>query len=82
LGLPGAPDNRYYRKALSTEILRNAFADGPLRAYLMHGVWDSVWDHENSHLDPRFNMAAGPVGAGVEIGPLEPFYLTRILTTA
>lgn len=27
-------------------------------------------------------FAAGPVGAGVEIGPLEPFYLTRILTTA
>lgn len=81
VGLPGAPDNRNYRKALSTEILRNAFADGPLRAYLMHGVWDSVWDHENSHLDPRFSMAAGPVGAGVEIGPLEPFYLTRLLTT-
>jgi hypothetical protein len=82
LGLPGAPDNRNYRKALSTEIMRNAFADGPLRAYLMHGVWDSVWDHENSHLDPRFNMAAGPVGAGVEVGPVEPFYLTRLLTTA
>jgi hypothetical protein len=80
--LPGAPDNRYYRKALSTEILRNATPDGGLRAYLMHGVWDSVWDHENSHLDARFNRAAGPVGAGVEIGPLEPFYLTRLLTTA
>lgn len=82
VGLPGAPDNSHYRKALSTEILRNAFPDGPLRAYLMHGVWDSVWDHENSHLDPRFNRAAGPVGAGVEIGPLEPFYLTRLLRTA
>ena len=82
IGLPGAPDNRYYRKALSTEILRNATPDGGLRAYLMHGVWDSVWDHENSHLDARFNRAAGPVGAGVEIGPLEPFYLTRLLTTA
>lgn len=82
IGLPGARDNRHYRKALSTEILRNAHADGGLRAYIMHGVWESVWDHENSHLDPRFLQAAGPVGAGVEIGPVEPFYLTRRLVMA
>jgi hypothetical protein len=82
LGLPGAKDNRFYRKALSTEILRNAFPDGALRAYLMHGVWDSVWDHENSHLDARFLAAAAPVGAAVEVGPVEPFYLTRMLVTA
>jgi hypothetical protein len=79
IGQPGSNSNRLYRKALSTEILRNAFPDGGLRAYLMHGVWESVWDHENSHLDPRFQTAAGPVGAGVEIGPVEPFYLTRLL---
>ncbi len=82
IGQPGAKDNRLYRKALSTEILRNAFPDGGLRAYLFHGVWESVWDHENSHLDTRLQAAAGPVGAGVEIGPVEPFYLTRLLITA
>jgi hypothetical protein len=82
IGQPGSKSNRLYRKALSTEILRNAFPDGDLRAYLMHGVWESVWDHENSHLDARFQAAAGPVGAGVEIGPVEPFYLTRLSTKA
>ncbi|MHB1565757.1 MAG: hypothetical protein ACYCXG_03410 [Acidiferrobacter sp.] len=82
VGLPGARDNRDYRKALTTEILRNAAADGELRAYIMHGVWESVWDHENSHLDPRFLAAAAPVGAGIEIGPVEPFYLTRALVTS
>jgi len=82
IGQPGSRNNRLYRKALSTEILRNAFPDGELRAYLMHGVWESVWDHENSHLDARFQAAAGPVGAGVEIGPVEPFYLTRLLAKA
>jgi hypothetical protein len=78
IGQPGAADNRYYRKAVSTEILRNAFPDGDLRAYLMHGVWQSVWDHENSHLDSRFQQAAAPVGAMVVGGPVEPFYQTRI----
>jgi hypothetical protein len=82
IGQPGSKSNQLYRKALSTEILRNAFPDGELRAYLMHGVWESVWDHENSHLDARFQAAAGPVGAGVEIGPVEPFYLTRLLIKA
>ena len=79
VGEPGAKDNRSYRKALSTEILRNARADGDLRAYIMHGVWESYWDHENSHLDPRFVAAAGPVGAAVQVGPVEPFYLTNLL---
>lgn len=79
IGLPGASDNRLYRKALSTEILRNVNADGELRAYLLHGVWESVWDHENSHLDPRFQAAAAPVGAAVVVGPVEPFYVTRVL---
>lgn len=82
IGQSGSKSNRLYRKALSTEILRNAFPDGELRAYLMHGVWESVWDHENSHIDARFQAAAGPVGAGVEIGPVEPFYLTRLLIKA
>ncbi|MBS4726881.1 hypothetical protein MSM1_00340 [Mycobacterium sp. SM1] len=82
IGQPGSKANRLYRKALSTEILRNATPDGELRAYLMHGVWESVWDHENSHLDTRLQEAFGPVGAGVVIGPIEPFYLTRFLAEA
>lgn len=82
IGKPGSRDNRDYRKAVSTEILRNAHPDGELRAYLMHGVWESVWDHENSHIDPRFLAAAGPVGAEVVLGPVEPFYLTRRLVCA
>jgi hypothetical protein len=82
VGESGARDNRLYRKAVSTEILCNAFPDGDLRAYLMHGVWESVWDHENSHLDPRFQQAAGPVGAAVAIGPVEPFYTTRLSIAA
>lgn len=65
-----------YRKAVTTEILQNAFPDGDLRAYLMHGVWESVADHENSHIDVRFQQAAGPVGAYVVVGPVEPFYDT------
>jgi len=77
LGLAGSKQNTFYRKAVSTEVMRNAFADGSLRAYLFHGVWESVWDHENSHLDPRFKAAAGPVGSAVVIGPVEPFYLAR-----
>uniref|UniRef100_D5WZG9 Uncharacterized protein n=1 Tax=Thiomonas intermedia (strain K12) TaxID=75379 RepID=D5WZG9_THIK1 len=81
-GQPGTRDNRLYRKALSTEILRNAQADGGLRAYIMHGLWESVWDHENSHLDARFIAAAGPVGAAAVVGPVEPFYLTRRLVLA
>ncbi len=78
IGQPGAAGNRFYRKAVSTEILRKATPDGQQRAYIMHGIWESVWDHENSHLDPRFKAAAGPVGAMVDIGPVEPFYTTQM----
>lgn len=81
IGLPGSKNNTYYRKAVSTEILRNAFADGDMRAYLFHGVWQSVWDHENSHLDTRFQTAVAPVGAAVVIGPVEPFYQARVTVT-
>ncbi|TAM13392.1 MAG: hypothetical protein EPN65_22405 [Pandoraea sp.] len=81
-GMPGSRDNRFYRKAISTEILREVGTDGSPRAYLMHGIWESVWDHENSHLDARFKAAAAPVGAMVEIGPVEPFYLTRLSVSA
>jgi len=74
-GIAGTLDvnNTDYRKAVTTEILQNAFADGDLRAYIMHGVWESVPDHENSHIDVRFQQAAGPVGAYVVVGPVEPF---------
>lgn len=77
-GQPGTLEleNTFYRKAVTTEILQNAFPDGDLRAYLMHGVWESVADHENSHIDVRFQQAAGPVGAYVVVGPVEPFYNT------
>ena len=78
IGQAGSADNRLYRKAVSTEILRKAAPDGHQRAYIMHGIWESVWDHENSHLDPRFKAAAGPVGAMVDIGPVEPFYTTQL----
>jgi hypothetical protein len=78
-GLAGAPDNTYYRQAVTTEILRNAYPDGQLRSYMMHGLWQSIWDHENSHLDPRFKLASTPVGAHVVAGPIEPFYATRFL---
>lgn len=77
-GIAGTLDanDTNYRKAVTTEILQNAFPDGDLRAYLMHGVWESVADHENSHIDIRFQQAAGPVGAYVVVGPVEPFYDT------
>jgi hypothetical protein len=45
----------------------------------MHGVWESVWDHENSHLDIRFMQSSTPVGAYVVAGPVEPFYATERL---
>lgn len=75
-GLPGGQDNLHYRKALTTEILRGAKTNGAYRNYIMHGVWESYWDHENSHLDPRFKAASAPVGAYVVKGPVEPFYTT------
>ena len=69
-----------YKKAITTEILQNAYTYGDTRIYLFHGVWDSVADHENSHLDPRFMKAANPVGAYVIAGPSEPFYQTVLLS--
>jgi len=80
LGQPGTKDNLNYRKAFSTEILANTSTYGSLRSYLMHGVWDSVWDHENSHLDPRFQQAFMQIAPYVVYGPSEPFYHTLLLT--
>lgn len=79
IGTAGSADNTEYRKAVTTEILRNAFPTGDERDYIMHGVWESVWDHENSHLDIRFKQASMPVGALVIKGPVEPFYHTHVL---
>jgi hypothetical protein len=79
LGQPGSKENLNYRKAFSTEILANTNRYGSLRSYLMHGVWDSVWDHENSHLDPRFQQAFMQVAPYVVSGPSEPFYHTLLL---
>lgn len=79
VGQAGAVDNRYYRKAVTTEILQNLAVEGDTRSYLMHGVWESVWDHENSHLDSRFMQSSTPVGAYVIDGPVEPFYATERL---
>nr|WP_139061573.1 hypothetical protein [Sulfobacillus thermosulfidooxidans] len=73
-GLAGGPDNVFYRKALSTEILRALTPVNGVRAYLMHGVWRTEWDHENSHADPRFLEAAKKLAPYVIEGPVEPFY--------
>lgn len=78
-GNPGDGNNRFYRSAVTTEILRNAVPDGNSRNYIMHGTWESYWDHENSHLDIRFKKASMPVGSLVIAGPFEPFYRTEIL---
>ena len=75
-------DNHYYRKAVTTEILQSLTVAGEARSYLMHGVWESVWDHENSHLDVRFKQASMPVGMYVIAGPVEPFYETHRLINA
>ena len=78
-GKSGTLADANYKKAITTEILQNAYADGDTRNYLFHGVWDAIADHENSHLDPRFMKAANPVGAYVIAGPSEPFYQTVVL---
>lgn len=80
-GTSGTLGNSNYQKAVSTEILQNAYVSKSdnSRDYLFHGVWKSVADHENSHLDPRFMQAAAPVGAYVIAGPWEPFYQTMIV---
>jgi len=78
-GEAGKLSNSNYQKALTTEIMQNAYESGGTRNYLFHGVWNSIADHENSHLDPRFMQAAKPVGAFVISGPVEPFHQTVIL---
>lgn len=79
IGQAGAQDNNHYRKAVTTEILQNISATGGTRNYVMHGVWESVMDHENSHIDTRFRQRSGPVGTYIIAGPVEPFYETRKL---
>ena len=78
-GTSGTLSDSNYQKAVTTEIMQNAYASGGTRDYLFHGVWKSVADHENSHVDPRFMAAANPVGAYVVAGPWEPFYQTMVL---
>ena len=78
-GTPGTLSDSNYQKAVTTEILQNAYTTGDIRDYLFHGVWKSVADHENSHIDQRFMKAAGPVGAYVVAGPWEPFYQTTVV---
>lgn len=77
-GQPAAQDNTFFRKALTREILENIQPDNGIRAYLMHGVWETILDHENSHLDPRFKKGAGQVGSYFTAMPVEPFYITKI----
>jgi hypothetical protein len=83
IGQPGSATNTYYRRAVTTEILQNLQEEkNALRSYLMHGVWQSVFDHENSHLDARFIQSSTPTGTYVVAGPVEPFYETRRLLNA
>lgn len=77
-GQPAKVDNTFFRKALTREILENAFPDNGIRSYLMHGVWETIMDHENSHIDPRFAAGAGKVGSYFTAMPVEPFYITHI----
>jgi len=78
-GESGTLSDSNYQRAISTEILQNAYSSNGSRDYIFHGVWKSVADHENSHIDPRFMKAASPVGAFIVKGPWEPFYQTAIL---
>lgn len=78
-GTSGTLADTNYKKAVTTEILQNIAVVGGTRNYIMHGVWESVADHENSHIDARFIKAAGPVGAYVIAGPVEPFYQTMLV---
>ena len=80
VGIPGSYQNLHYRKAISTEILQSAFSDGNDKThYLFHGVWESVYDHENSHTDPRFRADVMKIFPYIVDGPIEPFYETIIL---
>ena len=79
-GIPGSYQNLHYRKAISTEILQSAFSDGNNKThYLFHGVWESIYDHENSHIDPRFRADVMKIFPYITDGPVEPFYETIIL---
>ena len=79
IGQTGLEDNHFYRKAVTTEIMQSITAVGGTRNYVMHGVWETVMDHENSHIDMRFRQRSGPVGTYIIAGPVEPFYETRKL---
>lgn len=80
VGIPGSYQNLHYRKAIATEILQSAFSDGTDKThYLFHGVWESVYDHENSHTDPRFRADVMKIFPYIVEGPVEPFYETIIL---
>ncbi len=78
-GIPGSYQNLHYRKAVTTEILQSAFSDNEKTHYLFHGVWESVYDHENSHIDPRFRANVMKIFPYIIQGPVEPFYETIIL---
>ena len=78
-GDAGSLNNNNYKKALTTEILQNAYTTGNKRDYLFHGVWRSIADHENSHIDARFMKASQPLGIYIVDGPVEPFYQTAIV---
>ncbi|ADV45826.1 twin-arginine translocation signal domain-containing protein [Nitratifractor salsuginis] len=78
-GMPGSYQNLHYRAAVTTEILQSAFApDGKYR-YLFHGTWETVYDHENSHIDPRFRHHVMAILPYIVEGPIEPFYKTTVL---
>jgi hypothetical protein len=79
VGIPGSYQNLHYRKAIATEILQSAFTDGEKTHYLFHGVWESLYDHENSHIDPRFRADVMKIFPYIVDGPIEPFYETIIL---
>jgi hypothetical protein len=81
-GMPGSYQNHHYRKAVTTEILQSAFSEGDKTHYLFHGTWQTVWDHENSHLDIRFREAVMRLFPYIVEGPVEPFYKTIILENA
>ncbi len=78
-GMPGSYQNRHYRRAVTTEILQSAFAPDGKYHYLFHGTWQSVFDHENSHIDVRFRHHILALLPYVVEGPIEPFYKTTVL---
>ncbi len=78
-GMPGSYQTTHYRKAVTTEILQSAFSDGKYRRYLFHGTWESLYDHENSHMDPRFRKGVSGLFPYLTDLPVEPFYETIVL---